>query len=83
VAMNKPTQLALLGTDYLDYENKSLSNYQDLTKETQEFVEYIEQEIKTKIMFIGTGSTNEELIDRNDAIKYRAYKAIEKINILR
>lgn len=83
VVINKPTQVALLGTDYLDYKNKSLSSYQDLTKETQEFVEYIEQEIKVKISFIGTGPTNEELIDRRDAVKYRDYKAIEKINVLR
>jgi len=82
VAINKPTKVAILGVDYLDYRNKGLLNYQDLTKETKEFVKYLEQEIRVKIVFVGTGQTNEELIDMQNTIKYIDEKGIEKINIL-
>ncbi len=76
ILINKPTQIALLGVDYLGYKNKGLLNYHDLTRETQQFIEYIEQETKIKINFIGTGPTNEELMDRRMA-RHQDYKAIE------
>jgi adenylosuccinate synthase len=69
VSINRPTHIALLGTDYLDYRNKGLLNYRDLTKETLGFLRYIEQETNVEITFIGTGPTNEELIDKIGVIK--------------
>jgi adenylosuccinate synthase len=62
--VNRPTKIALMGTDYLDYKNKEESRYEDLTNDTNKFVQDIEDELGISVAFVGTGPTNEELIDR-------------------
>ena len=61
---NRPTQIALHGADYLSYLNKSAVTYGDLQPETRKFIEDLESSIGTPVTIIGTGPTNEELIDR-------------------
>ncbi len=62
--INRPTMIALHGADYLDYRNKSLVDYESLTSNAKTFITELEKVIKVPVMFIGTGPTNEELIDR-------------------
>ena len=63
--INRPTQIALHGADYLSYENKSVRSFDSLIPETQNCVRDIEKATKTPIVLIGTGPSNEELIDRS------------------
>lgn len=63
--INKPTEIALNGVDYLDYRNRGTRRIQDLTLKTREFIDYIERETRVKVRFVGTGPTNEEIIDAN------------------
>lgn len=64
VSINRPTEIALMGTDYLDYPNKGVKSFEELTPKTQRFIYWLEQRIETKINFIGVGPMDEELIDR-------------------
>jgi adenylosuccinate synthase len=66
--VNRPTELALHGVDYLDFSNKGIMDYDLLTNETKEFIEWVEQELGVPVEFIGTGPANEELIDRRVVI---------------
>ena len=63
-AVNMPTHIALMGVDYLDYRNKKARFYDELTSKTKEFISWLEWELEAKITFIGTGPTDNELIDR-------------------
>jgi adenylosuccinate synthase len=60
---NMPTQIALMGADYLDYRNRSVAYYEQLTEKTRNFISWLKQELNAEITFIGTGPTDCELID--------------------
>ncbi|MFX0139775.1 MAG: adenylosuccinate synthetase, partial [Candidatus Hodarchaeota archaeon] len=64
ISVNKPTEIALMGTDYLDYSNKNGKIFNELTPKTKSFVYWLEQQFNMKINFIGTGPMDEEIIDR-------------------
>ena len=64
IAANSPTQIALHGADYINFENKSVKSYGDLTLSARVFVEELENRAKVAVSLIGTGPTNEEIIDR-------------------
>ncbi|ULA68550.1 MAG: Adenylosuccinate synthetase [Nitrospira sp.] len=61
--VNRPTQIALHGIDYLSWHNKSLREYEELTSDTKSFIERMEPFFSSMISMIGTGPANEELID--------------------
>ena len=61
---NSPSRIALHGADYLDFRNKSVTQYDDLTPSARAFVEDVEGHTNIPVSFIGTGPTNEEIIDR-------------------
>ena len=67
ITANSPTQIALHGADYIDFENKSVRSYGNLTLSARAFVEEIENRVKVPVNLIGTGPTNEEIIDRRSA----------------
>ena len=60
--VNRPTQIALHGMDYLSWHNKSLRDYQGLTPEARSFVDSLELSLGESVTLIGTGPANEELI---------------------
>ncbi len=64
VSANRPTHLALMGTDYLEYRNFQVTNFDELTQKTKDFISWLETELNVKIDFIGTGPMDEEIIDR-------------------
>jgi len=64
VITNMPTHVALMGVDYLNYENKGIRYYEKLTQETKEFIYWLERELKAKVSFVGTGPMDYELIGR-------------------
>lgn len=66
VIANMPTHVALMGVDYLNYENKGARRYEKLTEETKEFIYWLERELDVKISFVGTGPMDYELIGRSE-----------------
>jgi adenylosuccinate synthase len=62
--VNRPTELALHGVDYLDFANKGVLDYDLLTKETKEFIWRLENELATPVTLIGTGPEQNEIVDR-------------------
>jgi len=64
VIANMPTHVALMGVDYVNYENNGVRYYNKLTQETKNFICWLEQELEFKTSFIGTGQSDYELIDR-------------------
>lgn len=63
-SVNMPTHLALMGVDYLDYNNNKVRHYDELTPKTKEYVLWLESELGTRVNLIGTGPTDYEVIDR-------------------
>lgn len=72
--VNKPTQIALTGADYLDYRNKSLKNFSALREETKRFIRWIEHEIDVRVDLIGTGPENKEMIDRRKHLEAKDFE---------
>jgi adenylosuccinate synthase len=66
ISVNRPTEIAMMGSDNLDYKNRGIEHYDDLTQKTKLFIQQIENELGVKINFIGTGPMDEELIDRRN-----------------
>ena len=64
VAANAPTQIALHGVDYLDFANYGVTEWDKLTNDTKRFVVELESRTKTPVTFVGTGPTNEQLVNR-------------------
>jgi adenylosuccinate synthase len=65
VAANAPTVLALHGVDYLDYRNKGVRDYGDLTPASQAWIECLEERLGVSVRWIGTGPTGDELLQRS------------------
>lgn len=53
--INRPTELAIVALDYLDYKNRGKSNYHQLTPVTKEFVQRVQEVTGVRVGFIGTG----------------------------
>jgi adenylosuccinate synthase len=66
VMANMPTHMALMGVDYLNYENKGTRQYGKLTQKAKDFIFWLEEELGVNVSFIGTGPTDQELIDRTE-----------------
>jgi adenylosuccinate synthase len=64
--VNRPTKIALHGADYLTYKNKTVSCFADLEPSAHDFTRRLEKQLGLSVSFIGTGPSNEELIDRRD-----------------
>ena len=67
VSANAPTQIALHGADYLDYANHAATQWSDLSENTRQFVDELEARLTVPVVFIGTGPTNENMIDHRPA----------------
>ena len=66
VAANAPTQVALHGADYLDYANYGVTKWWDLTGDARDFVAELEARTGVPVAFVGTGPTNEHIVDRRN-----------------
>lgn len=55
VMINRPTQLAIVCLDYLDWKNRKKSNYYLLTDATKAFVQRVQEETGVMVGYIGTG----------------------------
>ncbi len=66
--VNKPTAIALNGADYLEYDNKGKQQFNFLSETTQRFIRDIEAGIGVPAQYVGTGTLNNEIIDRSKEI---------------
>ncbi len=69
ISVNRPTEIALMGSDYLDYKNRGVKHFDELNKQTKNFIHRLEKELGVRINFIGTGPTDDELIDRDGRLQ--------------
>lgn len=70
VMVNKPTEIALHGADYLDFANQGRSDYQDLTTNTKKFIEDLENITQVQVSIIGTGPEQQEILDRGKQLRF-------------
>ena len=52
---NRPTSLAVMGLDRLDYENKDLTEVWNVTRKARAFLDTLESETGIQVEFAGTG----------------------------
>ena len=64
IRVNCPTEIAVMGIDYLDYDNKSKKNFTELSLKARAFINALETKFKTRVSYIGVGSGINDLIDR-------------------
>lgn len=66
--VNRPTQIALHGVDYLSFGNKSVHHYNELDESARVFVTDLAKTLSVPVIHIGTGPSNEEFMDRQNQI---------------
>ncbi|MCU4799774.1 adenylosuccinate synthetase [Halobacteria archaeon HArc-gm2] len=66
VQANSPSEIALMGTDFLDYDNLDAESFPGLTSEAQDFIANLETNLDTPVSMAGTGPFDEDLIDRGE-----------------
>lgn len=66
VRLNSATQLGLTKLDVVFPEVSHAREYDKLSRAAKAYVERIESELKTPIVYIGTGSDSEDIIDRRE-----------------
>jgi adenylosuccinate synthase len=66
VTLNSATQLGLTKLDSLFPESSHIRDYDKLPKEAKTFVEEIESELSTPVVYIGTGPDAEDIIERKE-----------------
>jgi len=64
ISVNRPTKIALMGIDYIDYNSKDVKDFNHLTKKSRDFVYKIEQILYQKIDYIGTGIMDSCIVER-------------------
>lgn len=62
--VNGATEIALMGSDYLDHGNLGSERYGELSAGTRAFVERLEAKTSVPVRYIGTGPGGLDLIDR-------------------
>lgn len=81
--INKPTHLTLMGVDYLDFKNKNVKQFKDLTDSTKNFIYTMEKELGINISYIGTGPRDYEIIIKNEMEGKNAKKRTRETVITR
>jgi adenylosuccinate synthase len=62
IAVNRPTQLAINGLDYLNVRNRGVRQLRDLTLEAGAFVTRLEKESAVSCSFLGVGPSLDEIV---------------------
>lgn len=68
VMANNPTEIALMGTDFIDYENSHATEYAELTDDAKHFIDRLEGDMETPVTMIGTGPLDEEMIETKNNV---------------
>jgi len=65
--LNAPTALALTFVDWFRYEDRGKTRWSDLSRDTRQFIQHIEQQTGVPVRLIRTGPNLEDCIWRNCA----------------
>jgi adenylosuccinate synthase len=60
--INRPTTLAVHGLDYLNFLDKGICTYSDLSRQSKDFLSSLERRTKTPVKYAFTGPGNDEVI---------------------
>ena len=66
VRLNSATQIALTKLDSVFPETGGARKYEKLPGEAKKFVERVEDELRTPVVYIGTGPDSDDIIDRRN-----------------
>lgn len=73
IKLNDPVALALTFADYIDPSDEGKTSYDELSRTTRDFVDYLEDTWNVPVAFIGTGGLTKtgdfQIIDRIGGIK--------------
>ncbi|MGH4014820.1 MAG: adenylosuccinate synthetase [Pseudonocardiaceae bacterium] len=61
--VNRPTQIALMFLDYLDWRNRSVTSLGRLTRSAQEFIDTTQTLCDVPVTLVGTGPRAADIID--------------------
>ena len=61
--LNRPTYIAINFVQYIDWDAYECKKYSKLPKKVREFIDKVEDRTGTKVGLIGTGASNEDIID--------------------
>lgn len=64
VRYNRPTRLAVMGLDRLDYKNHCATRFEDLTEQSWRFIIALEKASKVSVGLVGTGFATDEAFYR-------------------
>jgi adenylosuccinate synthase len=64
-AVNRPTKIAVIGLDYISFENERVESYSRLTSSAREFTGDLEAQLAVPISFCGTSPSG--IIQRESA----------------
>lgn len=59
---NRPTSLAIMGLDRLDYQNYGVKEVSDLSEKAMSFIHFLENETNIPVELVGTGFGTHEVI---------------------
>jgi len=71
--INHPKEIAIHGVDYIDFVNKGIRNYDQLTDKAKSFIVLLENELETPVKFIGTGMSQHDIIDKSISVNISEY----------
>jgi adenylosuccinate synthase len=64
ILINRPTQIALQFLNYAFPQDEGKNSWESLSEEAKKYIERMESDLGVPITLIGTGRTNEAMIDR-------------------
>lgn len=76
VQVNRPTAIAINCLDYIAFENRGLLSTACLSLQAREFIARLERELRTKVGFVGTGPSLDDLFDPHMEADERLHKLV-------
>lgn len=64
VMVNQPSQIALMFIDYINYQDHGKTRFDDLSQESKDYINSLEDKLQVPISLIGTGPKEHHIIDR-------------------
>jgi adenylosuccinate synthase len=64
---NRPTQLAVMFADYLDWTNRAVTTFSDLDATARRLIDDVEEACRTPVTLIGTGPRSVDMVDLRGA----------------
>src|SRR5262249_16795742 len=61
--VNRPTEIAVHGVDYLDYSNVHATSFDELTPKAQRFILDAQTDLGVRVSLVGTGPASHELFE--------------------